>query len=87
MYMFQNKNQIKYMTVWKFFTGIHIDKFNIQCTVMCHPQINSCKVLRGYCLPSVHLNNSLPFCFMMFILERIFFPSNIIPGKQNKNIR
>lgn len=58
------------MTVCEFFIGIHIDKFNIQCTVMCHLHINAHKVLRAYCLPSVHFINSSPFCFMMFILEK-----------------
>lgn len=69
MYHLQNKSQIKRGTVCEFIIGIRTDKFNIQCTVMCYLQINAYKVLRAYCLPSIHLINSSPFCFMMHILE------------------
>lgn len=70
MYLIKNKNQIQHMTVCEFIADIHLDKFNIECTVMCYLKINTHEVLRAYCLPSLHLINCSPFCFMMFILER-----------------
>lgn len=65
MYMLQYQNQLDLMTVCEFFISIHIDRIDIQCTVMWHLQTNAHKALRVFLWSLIH--SSLLRC-MMFIL-------------------
>lgn len=52
----------------------------MQCNVY-NLKKNTHKVLRAFCLPSVHLINSSPFFFIVFTIEKKkIISSNSIPG-------